>query len=98
MFADHTWFETYISTSSGRRSGSSLLQRWWIEHRITIYRPRTRRNSMGNQPRFFGDIRGANINRFTLPSSITALTFNNSSAQSINIFGLLDNGALLTHG
>ena len=51
---------------------------------------------MGNQPESFKNIPGPqNINRFTLPNGITALTFNNSSAQSVNIFGLLDNGALL---
>ena len=49
---------------------------------------------MGNQPESFKNIPGPqNIQRFTLPNGITALTFNNSSAQSVNIFGLLDNGA-----
>lgn len=51
---------------------------------------------MGNQPESCKNIPGPqNINRFTLSNGITALTFNNSSAQSVNIFGLLDNGALL---
>ena len=51
---------------------------------------------MGNQPESFKNIPGPqNISRFKLPNGITALTFNNSSAQSVNIFGLLDNGARL---
>jgi zinc protease len=51
---------------------------------------------MGNKPAILKNLPGPeNINRFTLPNGITALTFNNSSAQSVNIVGLLENGAQL---
>ncbi len=41
---------------------------------------------MGNQPESFKNLPGPeNINRFSLPNGITALTFNNPSAQSVNI-------------
>ncbi len=51
---------------------------------------------MGNQPASIKNIPGPqNIERFGLSNGITALIFNNTSAQSVNIIGLLDIGARL---
>jgi len=51
---------------------------------------------MENEPVNLKNLPGPEtIGRFNLSNGITALTFNNSSAQSVNIVGLLENGALL---
>jgi zinc protease len=51
---------------------------------------------MGKETILFKNFPGPqNINRFNLANGITVLTFNNSSAQSVNIVGLLENGAQL---
>lgn len=51
---------------------------------------------MQTKPAAFKNLPGpGNIQRFSLPNGITTLTFNNPSAQSVNIVGLLENGALL---
>lgn len=51
---------------------------------------------MGKEPVFLKNLPGPeNIGRFRLSNGITVLTFNNPSAQSVNMVGLLENGALL---
>jgi zinc protease len=58
--------------------------------------PRTTGIDMGKEKEILNNLPGADsIMRYSLPNGIVVLTFNNSSAQSINIVGLLENGARL---